>query len=499
MDARMTCLTALRVAFGGLVVAWAALGGSSLLPLSALAVLAAGYAVLAVLGELGRRLLGRHGGALVVGLLVADGAFLAATSFVTGGLHSPIRSLVLVHVVAAVLLLGSVRGMAVAAWHGALLVAAVGAQLAGLVPVVDLRAGQGIGRMPIVELCAFAAFAAATALASAVADRDRRWRQEEQLALAEIHAKLGDVDLDEVADERPRTPADRALAAELRRAVELDELRLAFQPVVALGSGRIAGLEALVRWEHPERGPLSPADFLDIAELDGTILPIGRWVLRRACEQTALWRASGAVPPDLFVAVNVSGREVRAPGFVGAVEEALAWSGMQPARLVLEVSEAAFARRTKEIVAVLEEIRALGVRVAIDDFGTGSLALRHLAHFPLDAVKIAGRLSGAPDRDPMSAALAEAIVAVGSTLHVATVAERIESEEHATRMRDLGCTYGQGYFFAPPLSVAEIDAGVEGLATDHRWRPVRPAPSRPPATVRQAPRLLEPIRQPTAA
>jgi EAL domain-containing protein (putative c-di-GMP-specific phosphodiesterase class I) len=179
------------------------------------------------------------------------------------------------------------------------------------------------------------------------------------------------------------------------------------------------------------------------------------------------------------------------------VEEALAWSGMQPSHLVLEVSETALARRTVDTVDVLEAIRALGARVAIDDFGTGSLALRHLARFPLDAVKIAGRLAAAPDRDPMSAALAEAIVGVGRTLGIATVAERIETEEHAERMRDLGCTYGQGYFFARPLSVAEIDEGVEGLATDHRWRAEREEPAS--TTGRPAPRLLEPIRQPTAA
>lgn len=352
-------------------------------------------------------------------------------------------------------------------------------------------------RSPIVELAAFGLFAGAIAFASALADRERLRRAEAARTQAEISAKLGTVVGDEPDGTRPRPSVDRALAGELRNAVELDELRLAFQPVVALDSGRIAGLEALVRWEHPDRGPLTPSAFLDIAELDGTILPIGRWVLRRACEQVSVWKASGAVPRDLFVCVNVSGREVRAPGFLGAVEEALAWSAMQPSHLVLEVSETALGGRTSEIAEVLEAVRALGVRIAIDDVGTGSLALRHLGRFPLDALKIAGQLAVAPDRDPGGAALAHAIVAAGAAMGIATVAERIETEEHARRMRDLGCTYGQGYFFAPPLTVAEVDAGVEGLATDHRWRADRPAPAR--AVRPPQPRLLEPIRQATAA
>ena len=441
----MASLTLLRVASGGLLLAWAALRDDTAIDgLSPLVVIAVAYLAIAVGAEAGRRLLRLQGTTLAACLLLVDGAFVAATAFSTAGRVS----------------------------------------------------ADPFGAAPIAVVLSFVSAAAGL---TAMADRARNRRHLEIGVQAEVTAKLGDVVPDGLLTDasRPMTATDRALGSELRRAVEHGELLLAYQPIVDLGSGRIAGLEALVRWDHPDRGPIPPSEFLEIAELDGAIEPIGRWVLRRACEQVAAWQAGGAVPKDLFVCVNVSGREIRAPGFVGAVEEALAWSGMQPSRLVLEASETAFSRRTAVIVEALEAIRALGARVAIDDFGTGSLALRHLPRFPLDALKIAGQLAAAPDRDPGAAVLAEAIVALGASLDIATVAEGIETEEHATWMRDLGCTYGQGYFFARPLSVAEIDEGVEGLATDYRWRAERRPVERAPHHL--APRLLDPVRGASAA
>ena len=438
-------MTLLRVASSGLVLGWALLSPEAIvMPVGGLAAIAITYMALAVCGEVGRRVLRRRGTTLAVSLLLIDGAFLASATFST----------------------------------------------------VGTGAAAPLGVLPLIPV---ATFIAAAAGLTATADRRRHRQLLELEARAEVTTKLGDLVADGLLSDasRPMTAADRALGSELRRAVERGELLLAYQPIVDLGSGRIAGLEALVRWDHPDRGPLPPSEFLEIAELDGAIEPIGRWVLRQACEQTAAWQAGGAVPRDLFVCVNVSGREIRAPGFVGAVEEALAWSGIQPSRLVLEASEMAFSRRTPLIVEALESIRALGARVAIDDFGTGSLALRQLPRFPLDALKIAGQLASAPDRDPGAALLAEAIVALGASLDIATVAEGIETEEHARRMRDLGCTYGQGYFFARPLSVAEIDEGVEGLATDYRWRAEREPVARVPRPI--APRLLDPVRQPSAA
>jgi EAL domain-containing protein (putative c-di-GMP-specific phosphodiesterase class I) len=191
------------------------------------------------------------------------------------------------------------------------------------------------------------------------------------------------------------------------------------------------------------------------------------------------WQAAGVIQPSMFICVNVSAREIQQPGFVDAVEEALVWAGLEPKRLILEITETALIKATSPTVTTLEALRALGVRVVIDDFGTGYFSLSHLRQFPVDALKIASEFIQLAEDDSRSAALAGAIVALGESLDIATVAEGIETRQQAERMRALGCTYGQGYFFAKPMGAAEIEAGVDGLATDHTWLPEgRPAPTR---------------------
>ncbi len=264
--------------------------------------------------------------------------------------------------------------------------------------------------------------------------------------------------------------ARHELGAELQHAVDLGQLRLVYQPIVSLESGRIAGLEALVRWQHPDRGLVAPGEFIEIAEENGSILPIGRWVLREACEHAVAWQKAGVIPPGIFICVNVSAREIQQPGFVGAVEESLAWAGLEASRLILEITETALIKATSTTVSTLEALRTLGVRVVIDDFGTGYFSLSHLRQFPVDALKIASEFVQVAEGDSRSAALAGAIVALGDSLDIATVAEGIETKEHAERMRILGCTYGQGYYFAKPITSTEIEAGVDGLANDHRWQ-----------------------------
>jgi diguanylate cyclase (GGDEF)-like protein len=282
--------------------------------------------------------------------------------------------------------------------------------------------------------------------------------------------------------------ARHELGTDLQHAVDLGQLRLVYQPIVSLETGRVAGLEALVRWQHPDRGLVAPGEFIEIAEENGSILPIGRWVMREACERAVAWQADGRLVPGLFVCVNVSAREIQQPGFVGAVEEALAWAGLEPSRLILEITETALIKATSLTVSTLDALRALGVRVVIDDFGTGYFSLSHLRQFPVDALKIASEFIQVDDDDSRSAALAGAIVALGESLGITTVAEGIESNEQARRMRALGCTYGQGYFFAQPMTPAEIEAGVEGLATPMRWDPDgRRAPTRRRRTMRSVP------------
>jgi predicted signal transduction protein with EAL and GGDEF domain len=244
------------------------------------------------------------------------------------------------------------------------------------------------------------------------------------------------------------------LGAQLQHAVELNQLRLLYQPIIDLATGHLAGVEALVRWQHPERGLVPPVDFIEIAEENGAILPIGRWVLREACRQAGSWE------PDrqaMFLGVNVSAREIQQPGFVEAVRQALDAGGLEPTRLSLEITETALLKATPSTISTLEALRQLGVRVVIDDFGTGYFSLSHLRQFPVDTLKIASEFVQVPATDVRSTALAGAIVAMGRSLQIATVAEGIETAEQAAAMLALGCTYGQGYYFARPLENDQID------------------------------------------
>ena len=252
----------------------------------------------------------------------------------------------------------------------------------------------------------------------------------------------------------------RELATELQQAVDLDQLELRYQPIVNLATSTMAGVEALVRWRHPDRGLVAPGEFIQIAEEHGSILPIGRWVLREACRQATAWAASGVAAP--YVAVNVSAREVQEEGFVDGVRAALGDHGVEPGTLVIEITEAAFLRATPSTVETLQELRALGVRVVIDDFGTGYFPLSHLRQFPVDALKIAGEFTQAIDdeADARSSALAGAIVAMARLLGIETVAEGIETGAQADWMRSLGCTSGQGFYFDRPLLAEDVPAAA---------------------------------------
>jgi diguanylate cyclase (GGDEF)-like protein len=256
------------------------------------------------------------------------------------------------------------------------------------------------------------------------------------------------------------------MGVQLQRAVELGQLRLTYQPIVDLADRGLVGIEALVRWQHPERGLVAPGEFIEIAEENGAILPIGRWVLGEACREAASW---SSIDRSVFLCVNVSAREIQQPGFVTAVREALSAAGMAASRLSLEITETALLRATPKTIATLEELRHLGVRIVIDDFGTGYFSLSHLRQFPVDILKIASEFVQVPDDDAKTSALAGAIVALGRSLEIRTVAEGIETEDQAARMRDLGCAYGQGYHFAEPTPGEDVANGAfDALTGGHR-------------------------------
>ena len=251
------------------------------------------------------------------------------------------------------------------------------------------------------------------------------------------------------------------LGLQLQTAVELGQLRVVYQPIISLETGEHAGVEALVRWDHPERGAISPADFIEIAEENGAILPIGRWILQEACREAAGW---GLDRRPLFLCVNVSAREIQQHDFVEAVATTLAEAGLPADLLSLEITETALLKATPATIATLEALREMGVKVVIDDFGTGYFSLSHLRQFPVDVLKIASEFVQVPDSDSRSAALAGAIVAMSQSLGIMTVAEGIENAEQAARMLRLGCTFGQGYFFAYPQPGNEIAAAGAPLA-----------------------------------
>jgi diguanylate cyclase (GGDEF)-like protein len=261
------------------------------------------------------------------------------------------------------------------------------------------------------------------------------------------------------------TPGMEARGAErsrlnsaLREALDNDELVLHFQSVVSLPEGRPTGAEALLRWQHPVRGLLEPADFLPGAEQNGLILPIGHWVLRTACRQFAAWRAEhGAAAPE-SVSVNVSLRELQEPGFTAAVADALRSFGLPAARLTLEITETAAAAPGAARHTV-QGLRDLGVRLALDHFGTGTSTLTLLAACPVDEIKLDRSYAAGSD------ALPRAAVQLAGALGVRAVATGVETAEQADRLHDLGYRLAQGFHFARPVPAAELEATFTALSS----------------------------------
>ncbi|HZA80799.1 MAG TPA: EAL domain-containing protein [Actinomycetes bacterium] len=247
------------------------------------------------------------------------------------------------------------------------------------------------------------------------------------------------------------------LAADLGRAVEKGQLHLCYEPQINLGSGRISGLEALVRWRHPARGEVSPAEFIPLAEETGMILPIGRWVLQEACRQLRAWQERWPALAPLTIAVNLSARQLQHPGIVDEVRAALAAAGLDPQSLVLEITETAIMEQLDAAFTILTELRRLGVRLALDDFGTGYSSLSYLQRLPVDILKIDRSFVAGIAGSTEDSALARGILTLGQTLGLTTVAEGIETAEQLVALRELGCQLGQGYYFAKPLEPEVVD------------------------------------------
>jgi diguanylate cyclase (GGDEF)-like protein/PAS domain S-box-containing protein len=250
------------------------------------------------------------------------------------------------------------------------------------------------------------------------------------------------------------------LETDLRRAVERNELFLVYQPIVSMRDRSVVGFEALVRWQHPTRGLVSPMDFIPLAEETGLIVPIGLWVLREACRQVAEWTATSTEP--LYVSVNLSSRQLSVPTLVGDIMAVLEEFRLPPSRLKLEITESGLMENTESAAQILRKFREAGILISIDDFGTGYSSLSYLVRFPIDTLKIdRSFVKAMSDGGNDNLELIRAIVTLARNLGMEVVAEGVETEDQRIRLEALGCPLAQGYFFARPLSVVDALAVVE--------------------------------------
>jgi diguanylate cyclase (GGDEF)-like protein/PAS domain S-box-containing protein len=245
------------------------------------------------------------------------------------------------------------------------------------------------------------------------------------------------------------------LESELRRALSKNELEIHYQPVLDLATGRVYGLEALLRWRHPEKGLLGPSDFISLAEVTGLAVPMSSWILRTACAQARAWHATH---PRLIVAVNLSARQFQQPDLVDTVKSALEDTGLPARSLDLEITETNAMQNAEATVATLRELKALGVRVSIDDFGIGYSSLSYLKRLPIDTLKIDQSFVRDITTDPDDAAIATAVIALAHTLKLRVVAEGVETEEQLAFLTARSCDRMQGYLFSHPLPADECTA-----------------------------------------
>jgi EAL domain-containing protein (putative c-di-GMP-specific phosphodiesterase class I) len=244
--------------------------------------------------------------------------------------------------------------------------------------------------------------------------------------------------------------ARRALELDLRRALQAGEFELFYQPLYNLGDERVTGCEALLRWRHPDRGMVSPADFIPLAEEIGLIVPLGEWVLRAACAEAAKW------PDYVRLAVNLSPAQFRDRGLVRTVVSALATSGLPAQRLELEITESVLLQDSAANMTMLHDLKALGVRISMDDFGTGYSSLSYLRSFPFDKIKIDQTFVRDILDDSDAMAIIKAVLDLGASMGIVTTAEGVETLEQLNALRGQGCAEIQGYFISRPAPASEI-------------------------------------------
>ncbi|BAS57475.1 MULTISPECIES: sensor domain-containing protein [Leptolyngbya] len=241
------------------------------------------------------------------------------------------------------------------------------------------------------------------------------------------------------------------LENDLRRAVERQDFELYYQPIVALATGRIMGFEALVRWQHPEQGIISPAKFVPIAEETGLIIPLGQWVLREACRQLKQWQDEFSSEPPLTVSVNLSSRQFSQPSLINQIRQILVETGIDAHCLKLEITESAIMENTESAMDMLLQLKAMGIQLSVDDFGTGYSSLGYLYRFPMDVLKIDRSFVSRVDVDGEKLELVRTIITLAWNLGMDVVAEGVETTKQLAQLKALKCEYGQGFLFSKPL------------------------------------------------
>jgi EAL domain-containing protein (putative c-di-GMP-specific phosphodiesterase class I) len=245
----------------------------------------------------------------------------------------------------------------------------------------------------------------------------------------------------------------------MRQAIARDEFYLVYQPQFDSRSRVMVGLEALLRWRHPQKGSIYPLQFINIAEETGLIIPIGEWVLRTACRQAKAWHDAGS--PWLRIAVNISARQFKQDTFVDLVKSILDESALPPACLELELTESTIMEHASRNIQALQDLKNLGVKLSIDDFGTGYSSLSYLKHFPIDRLKIDRSFVREISTDGDDAAIVEAIIVMAHTLKLDVVAEGVEEEEQLKFLNSRKCDMFQGYLLSRPLSVTDVGALID--------------------------------------
>jgi diguanylate cyclase (GGDEF)-like protein/PAS domain S-box-containing protein len=271
----------------------------------------------------------------------------------------------------------------------------------------------------------------------------------------------------DVFDEALHQQATRRLTleAELQTAFEKGQFQLCYQPIVHLGTGQTSGFEALLRWQHPQQGLISPHKFIETAENFGLLVSIGKWVVGEAFRQLREWQATSPLPERLTMTVNISARQLWHPNFVTDMKSAIKEAGVEPGRLQLEINENSVMADFKHAAEVIHQLKQLGLRISVGDFGTGMSSITWLRRCPLDELKIDRSLINSMAADRTNCDVVQLIVMMGQSLKLRVVAEGVEGTEQATLLKNIGCEFGQGYFFSQPLTAIEAGEALERVST----------------------------------